>query len=267
MKRLLFSLFVLFLSAGVVRAQETMSAYSPQATQVTNVAENFDSTSAANVPLFKSVPNDPPFLSSRRFSQTLDIESPALDAAPLSNVTTALALPMEMPEPSLPVPSPSPTPRWIYTERDDYRWQLFLGVSFERFRSSVYSASAVGTDTSLSYFLSDWLGVEGQVATFFAPEILEHEHIKLVNYGAGPRITWRRPRWEPWFHGIFGGTHALPQTALSGKNGLAIQVGGGADYRLAPRLSLRLELDYVRTHLFGQWQDNGQGDLGLVFHF
>jgi hypothetical protein len=174
---------------------------------------------------------------------------------------------MEFADPAMPEPSPKPTPRFIYSDRDDYRWQLFLGVSFERFRSSVYSASAVGTDTSLTYFLNDWLGVEGGVATFFAPAILHNEHVKLVNYGIGPRITWRRPRWEPWFHGIFGGTHALPQTALSGQNGVALQLGGGADYRLAPRLSLRLELDYVRTRLFNQWQNNGQGDLGLVFHF
>jgi len=29
----------------------------------------------------------------------------------------------------------------------------------------------------------------------------------------------------------------------------------------------RLELDYVRTQLFGQWQNNGQAAAGIVFHF
>ena len=164
-------------------------------------------------------------------------------------------------------PAPDPKPRFIYSDRDDYRWQLGLGVSFERFRSSIYSASGVGTNTSLSYFLNDWLGAEGNVSTFFAPTIWNGEHVKRVNYGVGPKIAWRRPRWEPWIHGLFGGTHALPQTAGHGQNGLSIQAGGGADYRFLPRLSLRLELDYVRTRLFGQWQDNGQAALGVVFHF
>jgi hypothetical protein len=46
-----------------------------------------------------------------------------------------------------------------------------------------------------------------------------------------------------------------------------VQLGGGADYRFLPRLSLRLEVDYVRTRLFSQWQNNGQAAAGIVFHF
>ncbi len=126
-----------------------------------------------------------------------------------------------------PEPSPAPRPKFIYSDRDDFRWQLGLGVSFERFRSSIYSASAVGTTTSLAYFLSDCLGIEGDLNTFFAPTIWQNEHIKLVNYGVGPKFAWRRPRWEPWFHGLFGGTHAFPQTAGHSQNGFAVQLGGG----------------------------------------
>jgi hypothetical protein len=266
MKRLSLSIFVLCLTAGAVCAQGTMSNDPSQATQVANVAANFSATSAASVPLIQPTSSPSVFPSNALFSDSLALASPALESQP-ATITTALALPMEIADPALPGASPNPQPRFIYSERDDYRWQLFLGVSFERFRSYVYSASAVGTDTSLTYFLNDWLGVEGGVATFFAPQILEHEHIKLVNYGAGPRITWRRPRWEPWFHGIFGGTHALPQTAGHSQNGVALEFGGGADYRLAPRLSLRLEVDYLRTRLFERWENNGVGDLGLVFHF
>jgi hypothetical protein len=243
-----------------------MSSDSPQATPVDNVAASFSTTSAASVPLIQPVSSPSLFSTKTRFSDSYDVASPTLESQ-TTPITTALALPMEIADPALPGASPNPQPRFIYSERDDYRWQLFLGVSFERFRSYVYSASAVGTDTSLTYFLNDWLGIEGGIATFFAPEILQHEHVKLVNYGGGPRVTWRRPRWEPWFHGIFGGTHALPQTAGHSQDGFSMQFGGGADYRLAPRLSLRLELDYVRTRLFGQWENNGVGDLGLVFHF
>lgn len=258
------SLFVSILFSGTVAsvcAQGNASASLPQVASVTNTAANFSDTSGARVPLIKPLaPAEPLFVAET------DNNAPADSGAAFS---TMLALPMDSAEPdaAVPEPAPKPTPRFIYSERDDYRWQLGLGVSFERFRSSIYSASAVGTNTTLTYFLNDWLAAEGNVSTFFAPAIWSGEHIKLVNYGAGPKITWRRPRWEPWFHGLFGGTHALPQTAAGGKNGFSIQGGGGVDYRLAPRLSVRAEVDYVRTRLWGQWQNNGQAALGVVFHF
>lgn len=258
MKRLLISAFLFCGGVGAIQAQENIPGGLPTAA---NAAADFSATSGARVPLSKPFPQAGPLF-------LADALNPASSSAPApATVTTALALPMGAPDSATPEPSPEPSPRFIYSDRDDYRWQLGLGVSFERFRSSVYSASGVGTNTDISYFLNDWLAVEGNVSTFFAPEIWEGERVKLVNYGAGPRIAWRRPHWEPWFHGLFGGAHALPQTAGHSQNGFSIQAGGGADYRFLPRLSLRLELDYVRTRLFGQWQDSGQAAAGIVFHF
>jgi opacity protein-like surface antigen len=263
MKRLLLSLLLGCVGVCAVRAQENISSAN---TVGSNAAANFSATSAARVPLVQPLAQAGPLFT----ADTLD--SASANAAGPVTVTTALALPMAAPNAAISdpaaEPSPAPRPKFIYSDRDDFRWQLGLGVSFERFRSSIYSASAVGTTTSLGYFLSDFLGVEGNVNTFFAPTILQNEHIKLVNYGFGPKFAWRRPRWEPWFHGLFGGTHAFPQTGNhNSQNGFAVQLGGGVDYRLLPRLSARAEVDYVGTKLFGQWQNNGQGTLSLVFHF
>jgi len=259
MKRLLLSLLIGWAGVCAAQAQENIpAAYTPGS----NAAADFSATSAARVPLVQPLAQAGPLFT----ADALDLASPS-SAGP-ATVTTALALPMAAANAAAPDPSPAPRPRFIYSDRDDFRWQLGLGLSFERFRSSIYSASAVGTSTSLAYFLSDFLGVEGDVNTFFAPTIWENEHIKLVNYGVGPKFAWRRPRWEPWFHGLFGGTHALPQTGNhNSKNGFAVQLGGGVDYRLLPRLSARAEVDYVGTKLFGQWQNNGQATLSLVFHF
>jgi len=266
MKRLLFFALIFYVCVCAAQAQQVVSINAQETPLVANTAASFGSTSAASVPLIKPLsPTDSLFASDTRFFDAGDLASTASGTP--ATVTTALALPLSAANPGAPEPSPNPTPRFIYSDRDDYRWQLFVGVSFERFRSSIYSASAAGTDTSITYFLNDWLGVEGNVATYFAPTILAGYHVKLVNYGGGARVTWRRPRWEPWFHGIVGGTHALPQTADESQNGFQFQLGGGADYRLAPRLSVRGEVDYVRTHLFGQWQNNGQADLGIVLHF
>jgi hypothetical protein len=259
MKRLLLSLLLGCAGVCVAQAQENIPA---TYTAGSNAAANFSATSAARVPLVQPLAQGGPLFT----ADALDLTSSG--AAGPNTVTTALALPMAAPSAAVPDPSPAPRPKFIYSDRDDFRWQLGLGVSFERFRSSIYSASAVGTTTSLAYFLSDFLGIEGDVNTFFAPTIWQNEHIKLVNYGAGPKFAWRRPRWEPWFHGLFGGTHALPQTGNhNSQNGFAVQLGGGADYRLLPRLSARAEVDYVGTKLFGQWQNNGQATVSLVFHF
>jgi hypothetical protein len=258
MKRLWLSLLLGCAGVCAVQAQENIPA---SYNAGSNAAANFSATSAARVPVVQPLAQPGPL-----FTAALDLASSS--AAGPATVTTALALPMAAPNAAAPDPQPAPRPRFIYSDRDDFRWQLGLGLSFERFRSSIYSASAVGTSTSLAYFLSDFLGVEGNVNTFFAPTIWQNEHIKLVNYGVGPKFAWRRPRWEPWFHGLFGGTHALPQTANhNSKNGFAVQLGGGADYRLLPRLSARAEVDYVGTKLFGQWQNNGQATVSLVFHF
>jgi opacity protein-like surface antigen len=260
MKRLLTTSLLLCASVYTAQAQEAgFNAASP----ATNVAANFDTTSGARVPLVKPLPQAGPIF----IADARDMSS--ANSAPPAAMVTALAIPLDAADPSAaePSPEPKPAPRFIYSDRDDYRWQLALGVSFERFRSSIYSASAIGSATSVTYFLNDWLGAEGNANTFFAPAIWNGEHIKLVNYGVGPKITWRRPRWEPWFHALVGGTHALPQTAGHSQNGFGLQAGGGADYRFAPRLSARVELNYVATRLFGQWQNNGQAAVALVFHF
>jgi hypothetical protein len=41
----------------------------------------------------------------------------------------------------------------------------------------------------------------------------------------------------------------------------------GADYGLSPRLSIRLEGDYVRSRLFSDWQNNFQAIAAAVIHF
>jgi hypothetical protein len=164
-------------------------------------------------------------------------------------------------------PSPSPDPKFVYGGRDDFRWQLAIGADWIRFRSSIFNASAVGFNTSVTYFTNEWFGIEGAVSTGFAPQIFDREHVKLLVYGGGPKIAWREKKWEPWVHAIFGGSHEQPQTAGHSRNSYAIEAGGGADYRFNPRLSGRLEADWVRTGFFSQSQNNFQLMGGVVFHF
>ena len=180
--------------------------------------------------------------------------------------STVFAPPAAAASPADPSPVP-PNPGFNYTERD-YRWELGLGFALVRFRSSPYYATAVGLHASVGYFLNEWIAIEGAVNTAFAPTIYQNEHVKYSSYGAGPRFSLgQHGRLEPWVHALVGGVHVFPQTALGGKNGFELQAGGGADYAFNPRISARIELDYLRTNLFGQSQNSAQGAIGMVVHF
>ncbi len=162
---------------------------------------------------------------------------------------------------------PCPLPLFGSNYRDA-RWELAIGLDLLWFRSSVFRATAVGTKTSVAYFRSNWIGVEGVASTAFAPQIYAKEHVKLFTYGAGPKIVWRRAKWDPWMHAILGGAREFPQTVAGGKNGLGIELGGGgADYHLPAHLSGRLEGDYVLTRFFSQTQSNFQSAVSVVFDF
>ena len=191
--------------------------------------------------------------------------SVSLSGFPNSPATSSLAA-SPHPESAPPTPAP-PAPRFVFGGRDDFRWQLGLGISLVRFRSPFYYATGVGSDTSITYFTNDWFGFEGRVTTSFAPTIARGEHVKFVGYGGGPKLAWRAQKFEPFVHALFGGMHILPRTARNSPNGLDVQLGGGAGYRFNPRLSARIVVDWVRTYVFGEWENNAQATLQAVLHF
>ena len=182
----------------------------------------------------------------------------------LSNADSSAAFPS--PE-AVAAPAPAAKPRYIFGDRDDYRWQLGVGVEYFRFRSNIIDASLVGLNTTVTYFTNSWFGVEGSVITGFAPEIYDREHVKIFGGAGGFRIGSRRQRWEPWGHALVGGSHLQPQTAGNSRNALMAQAGIGVDYRLHARLSFRVEGDWVYTTYFNQTQNNFQGVAGAVLHF
>jgi len=217
-----------------------------------NAAPDFSATSAAKVTI-------PIFLSG-----TDPLSHPSSGSGhsfAVTKLNTALSA-----EPSADPPTPSPTPKFIYGGRDDFRWQLGLSFAWFRFQSSVFNANAFGEKTTVTYFLNDWLGVEGSATAAFGPTVFNGP-VHLALYGGGPKVAWRQKRWEPWLHAIFGGAHENPQTAAGGRSSYSIMAGGGVDYRWNPRVSFRMEGDYVRTAFFHQSQNCFQLAGGIVFHF
>jgi opacity protein-like surface antigen len=242
MKKPLIGVLVLLAGAWAVGAQEASSGVAA-AQDTTNVAADFAESSAAQVNLYA------PSEEARSFA----LATPAEPAASAAAAEPAAAA--------------TPRPKFVFGARDDYRWQLGVGVEFFRFKSSLIYASLVGLNTTVTYFTNDWFAVEGSLVTGFAPEIYDREHVKYFGGGGGIRIGSRRARWEPWGHAQFGGGHLQPQTAGNSRNALAITTGGGVDYRVNSRLSLRAEGDYVYTRFFSQSQNDFQAFAGVVFHF
>jgi opacity protein-like surface antigen len=259
MRRPLMAIAVMLGVSCAVSGQQsvpttTQSPVNTQSKNSFNAAQAFEATSGGNVNLLSASGSSP--LDAVSFAPP----SAALVAAP-ENAEAFPAGPAALPA------SPAAKPRFVFGDRDDYRWQLGFGVELFRFQSDLINATLVGTNTTLTYFTNSWLGLEGSLGTGFAPQIYDREHVKLFTGSAGLRIGTRRARFEPWAHFQVGGAHLQPQTAGNSRNAFMFLGGLGLDFRVNSRLSLRASADYVRTLFFSQDQNNVQGTLGAVIHF
>ncbi len=156
---------------------------------------------------------------------------------------------------------------------DLFRWQLGINYNYIRFRPPAGSSISMhGFNASLTGYLNDWFGLEGNGAAAWGhtpgSPLSPSQRAKLVFYGGGPHIAYRHnAKLEPWGHALFGGTHLFPRTPGNSTIALGYLVGGGLDVKIGPRLSLRFQSDYLATHFFKVWERNIQVQAGVVFHF
>ena len=237
MKATLFAVLFLVVVCGLNAQEQSATAGR------SNAANAFNETSAAQVKL-------------------VDVNAYGSDAK--TETTEAASEPAAAP--ATPTPAPA-TPKYIFGERDDYRFQLGVGFSYIRFNSSQFDANLLGLNTTLTYFTNSWFGVEGDVVTGFSTGTINGFHAKLVGGLGGLHLGARRARWEPWVHALVGGSHLQPQTAAGGRTALMALAGGGVDLRKNARLSFRFEGDWVYTGYFSQAQNNFQAMAGIVLHF
>jgi hypothetical protein len=265
MRLLAVSLIVLGI-ATAARAQD--SAVAPARDTVFNVAAEETSPPDANAsaPLSTSASAATPLLS---------VGVPRASLAALSFAGSPFDVGSASPSAFSPVvatsssasPSVPPKPQYGYNERD-YNIDIAFAIDVVRFRSPAFYATAVGPHVSAAFFFKDWLAVEGAITSAFAPAIFS-DTVRYLSYSGGLKMPFSlgRKKFEPWAHILAGGLHVGPQTSLGSKNGFEFTAGGGVDYALSPRWSLRIEADYLGSHLYSQWLHSGQGLAGVVFHF
>ena len=154
-------------------------------------------------------------------------------------------------------------------------WQVAVGYQFNRINLSGTPFDTNGFNTSVVRYFGRWFGVEGDLGMGFgntgATTTPPNLTAKSLFAGGGAHLALRgHGRIEPWAHVIVGEEHfRFTQTAgaLGNNTALAGVGGGGIDFRLGPRTSIRVEGDWLGTRFFSADQRNFQAVTGLVFNF
>jgi opacity protein-like surface antigen len=158
---------------------------------------------------------------------------------------------------------------------------VFAGYSYVRENpgpTSGDSFSLNGGSASVTYHIKDWVSAVADFGGYHNGSILgTGVDGTLSTYLFGPRVSYRSYRhFTPFAEALFGGAHAGASIAggTSGsQNAFAMAIGGGVDYRINNRFSLRpLEVDYLMTRFpegtpNNQTQDNLRASTGIVIHF
>ena len=171
-----------------------------------------------------------------------------------------------------------------YGGSDLNRWEIAINYAYVRFRpSSSASFNLHGFNTSVTRYANDWFGLEADVGGSFGhtpatggpgPFIVGNLRAKLLTYGGGPHIAYRRHnKVQPWGHVLFGGAHfRFPQTGppsanFAKINAFSLVTGAGLDVKLGPHLAWRVQGDFLGTRFFSTWQKSAQMQAGFVISF
>jgi hypothetical protein len=118
--------------------------------------------------------------------------------------------------------------------------QVFGGYSWYHPGGSVLPDFNAGWGGAFTYNLNNWAGLTVDASG--------HYHDGSVHTVAGgPTFTYRRGHFAPFGEVLFGFAHIAPDAAPN-DNEFALLAGGGLDYRVTPRFSIRpIQADYVLT--------------------
>jgi opacity protein-like surface antigen len=159
---------------------------------------------------------------------------------------------------------------------DEFNRQISINYEFVDFRN-VHGLSfhGNGVNVDFNWYFKDWLGFEVNESSNFGttplkpfPDGISDDNVFI---GGGIRYGYRRKqKLEPWAHAIVGLQEVIftqVTTGIGHDKGLGYVLGGGIDYKLAPRLYLQVEGDYLGTHLASANQNNFKIDAGVAFNF
>jgi hypothetical protein len=145
------------------------------------------------------------------------------------------------------------------------KYELSAEYAYLRAESSAGGLSLHGVSFSLARNLNKWLAVVGDGGGYHL------EGFRLGTVQAGVRFTAQAGRRTyVYSQALLGFAHANAggRGFPTYHESVAWTAGGGFDYRVSERISLRLvQMEYVQTRLGNQVQHNLRAGTGIVFHF
>lgn len=183
---------------------------------------------------------------------------PSLASGSLSADSSSAAAPAEPPQ--------------VFGVKPTFDFQGYLGYTYFRFYESPgVNPNTNGFNYSIVYFppqLKGVVGADGEfVLTLGSQNNFEARF--LLGMG-GARVRWApfQKNIELWAHGLAGGSHFVPQTALGPQNAFGYEVGGGVDINTHhARYAYRAGVDMIGTHYFNTYQFSPKVSLGFVYKF
>ena len=145
--------------------------------------------------------------------------------------------------------------------------QVFGGYSFLRFDSTKVGfadrSNLNGATFAPSYNFTHNFGITLDGGAYFG------NANTFFTVMAGPQFTFSAPHGTVFVHGLFGvGKDRVDIGLGRSDRERAFALGGGYDYEISPRFSIRvIQVDYLNTHVFDTSENNFRGSAGLVYHW
>jgi outer membrane immunogenic protein len=163
--------------------------------------------------------------------------------------------------------------------------ELFGGYSYMR-ASIVFSGaslSANGGSASVVMYLRDWFGIAGDFGLYEQRNVAgQGFSLAFSTYEFGPRLRFPEVlHVTPFAHFLWGAGHAggtaytrslgFGVPPLGVNNAFVLTGGGGVDWKVSPRIAIRLiQADYLHSEFLnggGNRQENIRLSTGVVFSF
>jgi opacity protein-like surface antigen len=180
----------------------------------------------------------------------------------------------------LSIPSAIAQSNPLIFEPDHGRFQIGAGYQAQHYNVLGETFHTHGFNTDVSMHIFDWItgasmrvAVAGEATAAFGFGHLNtnpNQSVKSLFVGGGPHVSIQSESFvEPWVHVLPGWQHyRFAQSNLVGSNSaFGFMAGGGLDFKVAPRVYLRMQGDYIGTHFQSDEQSNFSVGAGLMFYF
>lgn len=139
---------------------------------------------------------------------------------------------------------------------------IFAGYSYLRSDPGpLPSANTSGWNAAVTWNWNKWLGLKADVSGHYCCDSSK-EH----NFLFGPEFTLHRGKLRPFLHGLAG--VSVGRSDTFSENTWAFAAGGGLDWRVHDRISIRVaQADWLGTGYVDDLRNNFRLSAGLVFHF